>query len=127
MASEQVSLSSLSIDGEKTVVNHSVDGKGMHGHKRHYGGKGLIWSLILFIFFWFIVFIIIVAWAPKWLRKKGLDGDDDGERRSKRSRKCLDYGKAFLWALVIAIIAVLLFWLLSGITAGFLRCAMRRS
>jgi uncharacterized membrane protein (DUF485 family) len=124
MASEQVSLSSLSIDGEKTQVTHSVDGSHLHGKKR-YGGKNLLWALVLFIFFWFLVFIILVGWAPKWLRRKGFDGNSS-DSKNRRSRKCLDYGKAFLWALVVSVVVLLLFWLLSGITAAFVRTAMHK-
>ena len=121
--SEQVLLSNLSIDGQKTVIDHTTNGG--HKKRRYGGGRGLIGSLVLFLFFWFIVFVILVAWAPKWLRRKDGAGsrDDSG---SKRSRKCLDYGKAFLWALVVSIIAILLFWLLSGVTAGFVNAVMRK-
>lgn len=114
-------------ESEETVVQHSHDSvKSDSEHKKKKGkgyARGWVSSILLLIFFVFIVFGILVIWRPKWLQKKAKDSCEDGSGSSgsrKRNRKfsCIDYGKAFVWAIVLSIIAIILFALLAGVTAG---------
>lgn len=119
---ERVSAANVGVQKEASTLEHSY---GKKESKMSYGAArgGWIWAILLFIFFVFIVFIILVAWAPKWLcrNRRGQGSNEEGSRgkcnRNNRRRR-LDYGKLFLWAIVVSVIAVLLFWLLTGITAG---------
>lgn len=136
MPSEKVTINTYALDSQETSVKQSHDdGCGPktagHKHKGRYGGKGLVWSLILFIFLVLVVFIVLISWAPKWLRKslgkkreKREGCDDEGSRG--RDGKCVDYGKAILWAVVVSIVLVILFWLLSGVTVGFMSVCRKR-
>lgn len=131
--SERIKASSINAGVEETTISHSYEGTGHEGvHTSNYGGMrglargGWVWAIILFLFFVFIVFIILVAWSPKWLIRLTKDCDDNSRSKSSRGvgvfgtrkRGCVDYGKAFLWAIVISIIVLLLFWLLTAVTAG---------
>lgn len=119
---ERIKASSFSATAEESSVQHSHKSLDDHHDKKRGFGGGWLVSILMFVFFVFIVFILLVAWAPKWLQKKRRDRSlDDGEKGApfgRGRRSCLDYGKTFLWALVISVIAVLLFWLLAGVTAG---------
>ncbi len=129
MPAEKVTINTYSMDAQGTSLKESHDDScgprsGSGKHKGRYGGKGLIWSLILFIFLVLVVFIVLISWSPKWLRKnigKKRDCDED----SSDSKKCVNYGKAIGWAVVVSIVLVILFWLLSGVTAGFLSVCRR--
>jgi uncharacterized membrane protein len=82
--------------------------------------NGWVVSLILFGLFVLFVFMIMIAWAPYCLvsrKKYGSSKNDDCKKRSWR-RSHLDYGRLFLWSLLVAVVAVFLFWLLSAITGG---------
>lgn len=123
--SERVNLRQFNAAAEETVVQHTHEqGKTQEEYKKKKGyGRGWIGSILLFVFFVFVVFVILVAWRPKWLQKKAKDSCEEGSGASgsrKRSRKfsCIDYGKAFAWAIVLSIIAIILFMLLAGVTAG---------
>ena len=119
-----VKLSDFNLSEQKVTVG-AASGEVAHHHKRRGIAGGLIWALILFIFLVLIIFVIIVGWNPRWLRRRrGGKGSREGcgskEDRREGRRDC-DYAKAFLWAIVIAIVLVIIFWILAGITAGFAR------
>lgn len=131
---ERIKASSINVGAEETTLSHSYEGTGQEGvQTANYGGMrglargGWVWAIVLFLFFVFIVFIILVAWAPKWLVRLTKDCDDSSRGKSSRggaglfgtrTRGCVDYGKTFLWAIVISVIVLLLFWLLTAVTAG---------
>lgn len=130
---ERIKASTIGLNAEETVLSHGYESTGQEGsHTSNYGGMrglargGWVWAIVLFLFFVFIVFIILVAWCPKWLTKLTKDCDDSSRSKSSRgggvfcnrNRGCIDYGKTFLWSIVVAVIALLLFWLLTAVTAG---------
>lgn len=114
MATKQDRLSEFTVSEHKVSVG-TEEGKS-HSSRGGLAG-GLIWALILFIFLVLIIFVIMVGWNPRFLRSKYRKGDRGSSDDSKD--KCVDYSKAFLWAIVISIVLIIVFWVLAGITAGF--------
>jgi hypothetical protein len=127
MSAEGVKLSELNLSEQKVVVGSMKEGEKRHGGRGFAGG--LIGALILFIFLVLIIFIILVAWGPRWLlrgRGKGSFGRGSREDCKDKEEHCVDYSKAFLWSIVVAIVLIILFLILGGITAGLLKGCWRK-
>lgn len=121
---EKVTLANLNLETEVSSASHTHESSGHKGKGSRYG-SGLVWALVLFIFLVLVVFIVLVAWNPKWLHQKGRKGRDSKCDDSSDDRKSCDYSKAFLWAVVISIFLIIIFWILAGITAGFAKAGKR--
>jgi ABC-type Na+ efflux pump permease subunit len=126
---ERVRASTVNQTFEETVVQHShKDGAvasehSVSSHKGYSKGGSLLIAAFMLIFAWFIIFMVYVAWCPKWLLKKSkrLSCDDDGlhsDGRVKGKRGCIDYSKTALYALITLVIAVILFFLLTAVTGS---------
>lgn len=88
--SEQQSLSSLA-PGKACQNTNDYD-------KKVNWGSVLLWFIIVAVIVWFILFAI----NPSWLRQKSECG---------KNTYCIDYGKLFLATIVITILLMVLVWL----------------
>ncbi len=82
------------------------EAKKEHKHPRYNYASGLLWFIIIWIF------IVLILWAtkPKFIRRKDKGhgkNDDHGDHHDKHQ---VDLGKAVLWAFIIALIIILIFW-----------------
>ena len=133
MASESVSLSTISLDKSATTSSVSRDsscGGDSHGNMKGYGYSGWVTALVLFFFLWLFLFIIFLVWKPKWLHKKGKKGkrdrDDDKRCDDDCDDDCLDFAQAALWAFFAAIVLLIFAFLLIGIVGSLWRSCRRR-
>lgn len=121
MATSEATLSSLSVNKDVTRLEQSSGPAPASGSR--WGGSGA-WGagLVLFIVLVIIVFVIIVATRPNWIVKHHGGKSSSDECSSSRDDKCdIDYGRALLWSIVIAIGLLILFWILYALAVG-MRC-----
>jgi len=115
-AVQETSLDSISVTKDSTRLAQT-SGSAAYG-----GGFGrgahLGWALVLFIVLVVVVFVVIVATRPRWIVKHG--GKDSSSCDESRDDKCseLDWGKALLWSIVIAIGLLVVFWILYALAIG---------
>lgn len=102
-----------------------------HEHKHYdkhqsgyngYGGYGIGWFLMVWIVLTVVIWLILVALNPVWLRGgKGKGGHgkyDSSGSYDKKKCKQADYGRAFLCALVISFILIVILWAVYAATRG---------
>jgi ABC-type Fe3+ transport system permease subunit len=80
-----------------------------HMHEESWGGGWAVWAFVWFIIIVAIVFFLIVAFGGEWL--EGSSSDESGHGRGKGCNN--NWGRALLWAVVVALIVLVLIWLLS--------------
>ena len=72
--------------------------QGSYGRGGHWFLNLVIWFIIIAVIVWFI----LVSTKPTWVQKRDDDGVTTGE---------VDQGRALLWAVIIALIIVVVIWL----------------
>ena len=81
-----------------------------HVYEESWGGGWAVWAFVWFIIIVAIVFFLIVAFGCEWL--EGSSSDESGH--GGRGRGCNNnWGRALLWAVVVALVILILIWLLS--------------
>ncbi len=106
-------LKSMSVEGETATVEHSTGAAASHGA---WSGNWA-WGVVLFIILVVILLIIFAAWQPKWMlrSRKGHHGSDSKDDHNRG----LDWVRALLAAIVVAIVLIILYLLLRGIVSSW--------
>jgi len=106
----------------KKKYDHCDDGYDKHqSGYGGYGGYGIGWFLLVWIVLTVVIWLILVALNPAWLRggkAKGGHGKYDSSNSYSTKCKEADYGRAFLCALVIAFILIIILWAVYAATRG---------
>lgn len=132
---EKIKHTVANVDGEESTYEHlkqkSAGGDLAVSSKSSKAGGGLMknaWvaGLVLSAITILGVYLVLIAWAPRWLVNKKKCGSNDIKKRSHR-RASIDYGKTFLWALGVFAILLIFFMLLSGIVAAIAGSVVGRS
>lgn len=121
MASEEATLSSLSVNKDVTKFEHGTNGS-TSGNGR--GSMVLGGGLVLFIILVVIVYVILVSTRPNWILKVDCKKDDSSSDDRKKKDDCpdVDNGRALLWAIVISIGLLFLFGIIYALVAGTRWC-----
>lgn len=75
-----------------------------------WGGSWAVWAFIWFIIIVAIVFFLIVAFGGDWFEEFS-----SSDRSGRGKDRCHNnwWGRALLWAVAVALIILILFWLLA--------------
>jgi hypothetical protein len=76
-----------------------------------WGGSWAVWAFIWFIIIVAIVFFLIVAFGGDWFEE--FSSSDRSGHGSKDRCHGNWWGRALLWAVAVALIILILFWLLA--------------
>jgi uncharacterized membrane protein len=125
MSSEESTLSSLSANKEVTKLEHSSGAAPASGGWRSGSMVGM--GLVLFIVLVIIVFVIIVATRPRWIlrckeKEERCGRESSSSEGNGEDKNDVDYGKALLWSIVVAIGLIILFWILYALAVGTRWC-----
>lgn len=82
-----------------------------HVYEESWGGGWAVWAFVWFIIIVAIVFFLIVAFGGEWLEGSSSDESGHGHGRGKGCNN--NWGRALLWAVVVALVILILIWLLS--------------
>lgn len=102
MSSLKQPLSALALespDFAPTKVKYSFPG----------GGGTILKYIVWFIIILIVVWVILIATKPTWVQKQNELGEYVGY---------VDQGKAFVWALIIAIIIIVIVAIIQAATSG---------
>jgi hypothetical protein len=110
-------------------------GKSRHYEKEHhydhgygYGGWGLGGALLLWIILTVVIWLILIAVNPVWLRGGkgkqkgryyGSSSCEDNRKKKYYDDDCVDYGRAFLAAIVIGFIITVILYVIYAATRGY--------
>ena len=108
------SLASVSVSEEVASTSHSTGTSTPH-HEGY--GNNWVWGVILFIVLVIVLLIIFAAWQPRWLlrSRKGKKSHGKDDSSHDDHDLCVDWVRALLAAIIVAIVLIILYLLLRGI------------